>query len=133
MKAVAFTFVLTTIASLMWADDKPPVKTTMYETSIVALAAEFKEAPGKAIAKYSGLSADGKVSIPLIHFSGALSGYEGKQLTMTTDNSVKVIVIFSSFNEERPESYSVTGIGRFKEFKNDTVYLLSSDVKFGQK
>jgi len=133
MKTILLEFVIALLCLPASYDDKKPTKTQVIKTSIVALAEEFKETPGKAVARYSGMEVDGTKRIPLIEFTGAMTGFEGKQLSMVTGNSIKVIIIYDAFSGDRPESYSVTGTGRFKEFKNDTVYIVAADVKFGEK
>ncbi|MFT3881619.1 MAG: hypothetical protein QM703_18390 [Gemmatales bacterium] len=133
MKAFIGISVFALLVGSVHGDDKPPVKTNMIKTTIEALALEFKEEPNKAVVKYSGVTFKDEVHIPLIDFSGAMTGFEDKQFNMVTGTSIKVVIQYDAFDGERPKSYILSGVARFKKFQNDTVYLVATDVKFGIK
>lgn len=133
MKAYIGISVFALLVGSVTADDKPPIKTNMINTTVEALALEFKEAPSKALVKYSGVTFKDEVRIPLINFSGAMTGFEGKQFNMVSGTIIKVVIQYDAFDGERPKSYVLSGIARFKKFHNDTVYLVATDVKFGIK
>lgn len=105
-------------------DDKHLIK-----TSIVTLADEFAKNPVQAVVKYGGKAP----ALPQIEFSGNVIGYDGKMLFMHTETNVKVLVQCECLTGEKPESSIISGVARFHEYKDHTVYLIASKLSFAHE
>ena len=129
MKIVIIGIVSVFLAGLATAQDKPKPK--MLRITVDDIANDFKANEAAARKRFAPPK-DGVGGVIVQLESQRLQSVRKNELNLYAESSVKVVVIAKDFKETVKGSNLVTCSCTFRDFKNNTVYFDSSDVKINR-
>ena len=123
----------TALAFLLPAKAFSQTGTLMKQATAEEVAKDFKDNADTAKKKYNPEPPKGGQGGTIVQFKfQRLTDVDGKSLTLKTDGKIKVVINAKGLDQDTSGKKLVSCTAKFKEFKNNTVYFDSSDVKLTQ-